>query len=161
MTVDTTDDSPDQETLGAIREALATGDLKRATALLGRPYRMSGKIVAGERLGRRLGYPTANVDLRRRQSAVMGIFAVRVHGLDQGPKNAVASVGSRPTFNGTKPLLEVHVFDFDDDIYGRYIHVDFIARLRGQQKFGSVDELVAQMHVDADNARSILAMDAA
>ncbi len=145
----------------AIREALARGDLKRATTLLGRPYRMSGKIVAGERLGRRLGYPTANVDLRRRQSAVMGIFAVRVQGLDEGPKDAVASVGSRPTFNGTKPLLEVHVFDFDGNIYGRYIHVDFIARLRDQQKFGSVDELVAQMHVDADNARSILSMDAA
>lgn len=142
----------------AVREALATGDLKRATTLLGRPYRMSGKIVAGEKLGRKLGYPTANVDLRRRQSAVIGIFAVRVHGLDGGPRDAVASVGSRPTFNGSKPLLEVHVFDFDGDIYGRYIHVDFIARLRDQQKFDSADELVAQMHVDADNARSILAM---
>lgn len=142
----------------AVREALAVGDLKRATTLLGRPYRMSGKIVAGEKLGRKLGYPTANVDLRRRQSAVIGIFAVRVHGLDGGPRDAVASVGSRPTFNGSKPLLEVHVFDFDGDIYGRYIHVDFIARLRDQQKFDSADELVAQMHVDADNARSILAM---
>ena len=145
----------------AVREALATGDLKRATTLLGRPYRMSGKIVAGEKLGRKLGYPTANVDLRRRQSAVIGIFAVRVHGLDGGPRDAVASVGSRPTFNGNKPLLEVHVFDFDSDIYGRYIHVDFIARLRDQQKFDSADELVAQMHVDADNARSILAIGAA
>lgn len=145
----------------AVREALATGDLKRATTLLGRPYRMSGKIVAGEKLGRKLGYPTANVDLRRRQSAVIGIFAVRVHGLDGGPRDAVASVGSRPTFNGSKPLLEVHVFDFDSDIYGRYIHVDFIARLRDQQKFDSADELVAQMHVDADNARSILAIGAA
>ena len=142
----------------AVREALAVGDLKRATTLLGRPYRMSGKIVAGEKLGRKLGYPTANVDLRRRQSAVIGIFAVRVHGLDGGPRDAVASVGSRPTFNGSKPLLEVHVFDFDGDIYGRYIHVDFIARLRDQQKFDSADELVAQMHVDADNARSILEM---
>ena len=145
----------------AVREALATGDLKRATTLLGRPYRMSGKIVAGEKLGRKLGYPTANVDLRRRQSAVIGIFAVRVHGLDGGPRDAVASVGSRPTFNGNKPLLEVHVFDFDSDIYGRYIHVDFVARLRDQQKFDSADELVAQMHVDADNARSILAIGAA
>ena len=145
----------------AVREALAVGDLKRATTLLGRPYRMSGKIVAGEKLGRKLGYPTANVDLRRRQSAVIGIFAVRVHGLDGGPRDAVASVGSRPTFNGSKPLLEVHVFDFDGDIYGRYIHVDFIARLRDQQKFDSADELVAQMHVDADNARSILAIGAA
>lgn len=144
----------------AIREALGAGDMQRAAALLGRPYRMSGKIVKGDRLGRTLGYPTANVDLRRRQSAVMGVFAARVHGLDGGPHDAVASVGSRPTFDGTVPILEVHLFDFDDDIYGRYIHVDFIGWLRGQEKFDAVDELVAQMHVDADNARSVLAANA-
>lgn len=141
----------------AIREALTDGDLPTATALLGRPYRMSGKVVMGEKIGRTLGYPTANVDLRRKQSAVMGIFAVRVHGLQGGVKEAVASVGSRPTFDGTKPLLEVHIFDFDENIYGEYIHVDFIARLRGQVKYDEVGELVAQMHRDADNARSALA----
>jgi len=141
----------------AIREALWDGRLDLATALLGRPYRMSGKVVMGAKVGRSLGFPTANVDLRRRQSAVMGIFAVRVQGLAGGPKNAVASVGTRPTFNGTKPLLEVHIFDFDEDIYGAYIHVDFIARLRGQVKYDAVKELVAQMHRDADNAKSILA----
>ena len=145
----------------AIREALEAGQMDRATALLGRAYRMSGKIVEGERVGRTLGFPTANVDLRRRQSAVMGIFAVRVHGLKDGPRNGVASVGSRPTFNGTKPLLEVFLFDFDKDIYGQYIHVDFIAHLRSQMKYELVEELVAQMHIDADNARSILAADAA
>ena len=141
----------------AIREALASGATDTATALLGRPYRMSGKIVEGERVGRTLGYPTANVDLRRRQSAVMGIYAVRVHGLGPEPLDAVASVGSRPTFDGTRPILEVHVFDFDEDVYGEYIHVDFIAWLRDQQKYPSADELVAQMHIDADNARSALA----
>jgi len=141
----------------AIREALWDGELDRATALLGRPYRMSGKVVKGEKVGRSLGYPTANVDLRRRQSAVMGIFAVRVHGLGAAAHDAVASVGTRPTFNGTKPLLEVHIFDFDQNIYGHYIHVDFVARLRGQVKYDQVDELVAQMHRDADNAKSILA----
>ena len=141
----------------AIRDALARGDMKTATKLLGRPYRMSGKIVKGDRVGRTLGYPTANVDLRRRQSAVMGIFAVRVNGLDGGPHDAVASVGSRPTFAGTKPILEVHLFDFDEDIYGKYIHVDFIAWLREQEKFDMVEDLVAQMDVDADNARSALA----
>lgn len=144
-----------------IREALASGDLQRATALLGRPYRMSGKIIEGEKLGRTLGFPTANVALRRRQSAVMGVFAVRVQGLPGEPRDAVASVGTRPTFDGTKTLLEAHIFDFDEDIYGEYIHVDFIARLRSQIKFDDVDELVAQMHLDADNARSILATDAA
>ncbi len=141
----------------AIRDALGRGDTKTASKLLGRPYRMSGKIVKGDRVGRTLGYPTANVDLRRRQSAVMGIFAVRVHGLEGGPHDAVASVGSRPTFNGTKPILEAHIFDFDEDIYGKYIHIDFIAWLRDQVKFDLVEDLVAQMDADADNARSALA----
>jgi riboflavin kinase/FMN adenylyltransferase len=140
-----------------IRDALGRGDMTTAMKLLGRPYRMSGKIVKGDRVGRTLGYPTANVDLRRRQSAVMGIFAVRVHGLEGGPHDAVASVGSRPTFAGTKPILEVHIFDFDEDVYGEYIHVDFIAWLRDQEKFDMVEDLVAQMDVDADNARSALA----
>jgi riboflavin kinase/FMN adenylyltransferase len=144
----------------AIRDALGRGNMKTATKLLGRPYRMSGKIVKGDRVGRTLGYPTANVDLRRRQSAVMGIFAVRVHGLKGGPHDAVASVGSRPTFAGTKPILEVHLFDFDEDIYGEYIHVDFITWLREQEKFDLVEDLVAQMGVDADNARSALAAEA-
>jgi riboflavin kinase/FMN adenylyltransferase len=145
----------------AIRQALWDGDVDDATAFLGRPYRMSGKVVLGEKLGRTLGFPTANVDLRRKQSAVMGIFAVRVHGLPGGAKDAVASVGTRPTFDGTKPLLEVHIFDFDEEIYGEYIHVDFIGRLRSQVKYDEVEELVAQMHRDADNARSILAAHAA
>jgi riboflavin kinase / FMN adenylyltransferase len=140
----------------AIREACASGDMQRAERLLGRPYRMSGRVVRGERVGRVLGFPTANVDLRRRQCAVEGIFAVRVHGVAAAPLDGVASVGSRPTFNGTKPLLEVYLFDFDGDLYGRYIDVDFIARLRGQEKYEDVSDLVAQMHVDADNARSVL-----
>jgi len=145
----------------AIREACEAGQIERATALLGRPYRMSGKIVEGEKLGKTLGFPTANVDLRRRQSPVMGIFAVRVHGLPGGSRDGVASVGSRPTFNGSKPLLEVFLFDFDADVYGKYIHVDFIAHLRSQKKYNLIDDLVAQMHIDADNARSILAANAA
>jgi riboflavin kinase/FMN adenylyltransferase len=148
----------------AIREACEAGDMQRATALLGRPYSMSGKVVRGEKLGRELGYPTANVDLRRRRSPVMGIFAVRVRGLGgagDAPIDGVASVGTRPTFDGTKPLLEVHLFEFDQDIYGEVIHVDFVARLRGQKRYESVDDLVAQMHVDADNARAALAGSAA
>ena len=141
----------------AIRDALRQGDLERARQLLGRPYRMSGRVIRGEKLGRRLGYPTANVELQRRQSAVSGIFAVRVHGVADRPMAAVASVGSRPTFGGTKPLLEVHVFDFDGDLYRRYIHVDFVAQLREQIKFDSAAELIEQMHVDSQQAREILA----
>lgn len=140
-----------------IRAALWEGDLERATALLGRPYRMSGKVIVGERVGRKLGYPTANVNLNRKQSAVMGIFAVRVTGADWGPLDAVASIGTRPTFGGIKPLLEVHIFDFDRDIYGEYIHVDFIGRLRSEEKFDDVDELVEQMHRDSELAKEILA----
>jgi riboflavin kinase/FMN adenylyltransferase len=141
----------------AIRRLLSEGDLARATRLLGRPYRMSGKVIEGQRMGRKLGYPTANVNLRRRLSPVMGIFAVRVAGLGERPLDAVASVGTRPTFDGTKPLLEVHIFDFDEDIYGAYIHVDFIARLRSEEKFDDVAELIEQMHRDSARARQILA----
>ena len=145
----------------ATREALAAGDCRRAAALLGRPYRMSGRITRGRKVGRSLGYPTANVDIRRRQCAVDGIFAVRVYGLPNGPHDGVASVGTRPTFGIHNPLLEVHLFDFDSDIYGEYIHVDFIEHIRGVQKFADADALVAQMHRDADNARRILAAEAA
>ena len=141
----------------AIRDALAAGEVRRTTALLGRPYRMSGRVIQGRRVGRSLGYATANVDLRRRQSAVAGIYAVRVHGLPDGPADGVASVGTRPTFDLTRPLLEVHLFDFDRDIYGEYIHVDFIEHLRDEEKFESVDDLVAQMKIDEENARSTLA----
>jgi len=140
-----------------IRHLLWQGDLESAGRLLGRHYRMSGKVIEGSRLGRTLGYPTANVNLNRRQSAVMGIFAVRVSGATWGPLAAVASVGTRPTFDGTRPLLEVHIFDFDKDIYGDYIHVDFVARLRSEEKFSGANELIEQMHRDSAQARKILA----
>ena len=144
----------------AIREALEAGDVSRATRLLGRPYQMSGRVIKGRQVGRTLGMPTANVDLRRRQSAVTGIFAVRISGLKEGSVDGVASVGTRPTFDLTKPLLEVNLFNFDRDIYGEYIHVDFIAHIRDEEKFDSVEDLVAQMNKDAENARSILAAEA-
>ena len=145
----------------AIRDALREGSLERATGLLGHPYRMSGKIIEGRRVGRSLGYATANVDLRRRRSPVMGIFAVRENGRAGGPVAGVGSVGTLPTFDLINPLLEVFLFDFDRDIYGEYIHVDFIEFLRDEEKFASVEELVAQMRLDAENARSILAVTAA
>ena len=140
-----------------IRNALWVGDLEYARRLLGKDYRMSGKVIEGNRMGRTLGYPTANVNLNRLQSAVMGILAVRVSGRYWGPLDAVASVGTRPTFEGTKPLLEVHIFDFDKEIYGEYIHVDFIARLRSEEKFDDVKDLIEQMHRDSARAREILA----
>lgn len=140
----------------AIRTALCAGDMTLARQLLGRWYRMSGMVIRGEKLGRTLGYPTANVDLKRRLSPVQGIFAVKVSGLGPLPLDGVASVGTRPTFMGTKPLLEVHLFDFDENIYGRWIHVDFIARLRDEEKFENAADLVEQMHRDSAAARAIL-----
>lgn len=141
----------------AVRDALWRGDLDVATRLLGRPYRMSGKVIEGRKMGRQLGYPTANVNLNRKQSAVMGIFAVRVSGMGWGPRDAVASVGTRPTFGASKPVLEVHVFDFDENIYGQYIDVDFVARLRNEEKYDDIAALIEQMHRDASRAREILA----
>jgi len=140
----------------AVREALAAGDMQRAARLLGRDYSMAGKVVRGRRLGRQLGMPTANVNLHRRQSPVTGIFAVRVAGLGPGSLPGVASVGTRPTVEGTEPLLEVHIFDFEQEIYGRNIEVQFVARLRDEQKFADLGSLQRQMHQDAAAARSIL-----
>ncbi len=139
-----------------VREALNRGDLDRATRLLGRPYRMAGRVRLGKRLGRQLGYPTANLALQRKVVPLWGIFAVRASGSGLSDHPAVASLGTRPTVAGTDPLLEVHLFDWDGDLYGRYLDVDFVARLRDEQKFESLDALVAQMHRDAAAARTVL-----
>ncbi len=141
----------------AIRAALQAGDLGRARGMLGRDYAMSGKVIRGLGLGRKLGYPTANVNLNRRLTPVDGIFAARVSGIDGELLDGVASVGTRPTVGGVKPLLEVHVFDFDRDIYGDYITVHFVARLREERKFSNIDSMVEQMHRDAVDARAALA----
>ncbi len=141
----------------AVREALASGELERARAMLGRYYSMSGRVVRGAGLGRKLGFPTANVNLSRRLSPVYGIFAVRVAGIGDELMDGVASVGTRPTVDGTRPLLEVFVFDFAGDLYGQHIRVDFISRLRDEVKFPDLESLRVQMAIDADNARTILA----
>lgn len=144
-----------------IRRLLADGEMDRAKRLLGRNYSMTGRVVDGQKLGKQLGYPTANVNLNRRASPVAGIFAVRVGGLaaDAGPDgllDGVASVGTRPTIDGIEPLLEVHIFDFDRDIYGEYIRVDFVAKLRDEVKFPDLESMTEQMHIDAAQAREIL-----
>ena len=143
----------------AIRDALADGDLDRARVLLGRPYRMSGKVIEGHKMGRELGFPTANFALNRQTSPVMGVFAARVSGIEDQPLDAVISVGTRPTFHGTKTLVESHIFDFDGNLYGKRIHVDFIAKLRDELMFDGAEALVEQMNVDAKNARKCLAED--
>ena len=140
----------------AVRAALAAGRLGQAARLLGRPYTISARVIGGERLGRRLGYPTANLPLRRRRSPLSGIFAVRVRGIASGALPAVASLGRRPTVGGGAMLLEVHVFDFSADLYGRRIEVEFVAKLRDEARFDTLEALVAQMHRDAEAARTIL-----
>lgn len=139
-----------------IREALARGDLRQAERWLGRPYSMIGRVVRGEQLGRRLGYATANLRIERRVSPLAGIFAVKVHGVSSEALPGVASLGTRPTVGGVVPLLEAHVFDFEGDLYGREIKVEFVAKLREELRFETLDALVEQMHRDAAQARQIL-----
>jgi riboflavin kinase/FMN adenylyltransferase len=140
----------------AVRERLERGDCAGAARLLGREYRMLGRVVHGRELGRTLGFPTANLRLMRRRSPIAGILAVRVYGIGAEPLNGVASLGTRPTVNGVEPLLEVHVFDFDGDLYGREIEVEFIAKLRDELRFDSVDSMAVQMQLDAARARELL-----
>jgi riboflavin kinase / FMN adenylyltransferase len=140
-----------------IREALGRGDLDRAALLLGRPYRMTGRVRRGAELGRTLGYPTANLGLHRKVVPLWGILAVRVSGAGLVDHPAVVSLGTRPTINGVDPLLEVHLFDYDGDLYGKYLSVDFVRWLRAERKFDSLDALVRQMHCDAEQARAALA----
>ena len=139
-----------------VRERLAESDFKSARRLLGRPYRMLGRVVHGRELGRKLGFPTANLRLMRRKSPVQGVMAVRVFGIEPKALTAVASLGTRPTVGGTDMLLEVHVFDFAGELYGREIEVEFVAKLRDEVKFDSLDALTAQMKVDAAQARDLL-----
>jgi len=140
----------------AVRGRLEHGDYEGARRLLGRRYRMLGRVVHGNELGRTLGFPTANLRLMRRKSPVHGILAVRVHGIEPAPLAAVASLGTRPTVGGTEVLLEVHVFDFSGDLYGRLIEVEFIAKLRDEIKFDTLSALTEQMNIDAAQARGLL-----
>ena len=141
-----------------IRQALEQGDMASAEELLGRDYRMSGRVAHGEKLGRQLGFPTANIHLHRKLSPLQGIFVVEVFGLDKEPLRGVASLGTRPTVNETKPLLEVHLFDFDQDIYGRHIQVSFLHKLRDEQYFDSLDALIAQIRKDVEDAKAWFGM---
>jgi riboflavin kinase / FMN adenylyltransferase len=140
-----------------VRQALASGDLEHAAKLLGRAYRMTGKVVHGGKLGRQLGFPTANLRLHRRASPLAGVFAVRVTGSGLQAAPAVASLGTRPALQGQELLLEAHIFDYQGNLYRQYLHVDFFARLRDEEWFPSLDALVDQMHKDSALARRILA----
>ena len=140
----------------AIRQALKAGDLATARGMLGRDYSISGRVVRGLGLGRKLGFPTANVNLKRLLAPIDGIFAARVTGLAEGPLDGVASVGTRPTIGGGTALLEVLIFDFDRDIYGKNITVQFVKRLREERHFTDLMAMQRQMHVDVAAARAAL-----
>lgn len=139
-----------------VRALLATGDVRRAASLLGRPHRVTGVVSRGDARGRTLGFPTANiVPPTRLALPADGIYAVRVNG--GVTADGVASLGVRPTFGADgQKILEVHVFDYAGDLYGATLEVDFIDHLRGEETFQSVTELVAQMEIDAADARRIL-----
>jgi riboflavin kinase/FMN adenylyltransferase len=145
---------------GRVRAAVAAGDFATAERLLGRPYSMRGRVRHGNQLGRKLGFPTANIPVKRRRVPLAGVYAVRVRGAGTArePWPAVASLGSRPMVGGVVPLLEACLFDFDGDLYDRELEVEFVALLRGQNTFAfsSMDAMVAQMHRDAADARRIL-----
>jgi riboflavin kinase/FMN adenylyltransferase len=141
----------------AVRAALAAGNLAHANALLGRSFTISGRVAHGAKLGRSLGFPTANIRLKRKPP-LSGIFAVRVHGLEPQSRAAVATLGVRPTVSASGvPLLEVFIFDFDDVIYGRRIAVEFLHKLRDEERYPDLDALTRQIRADAARAREFFA----
>jgi riboflavin kinase/FMN adenylyltransferase len=138
-----------------IREALRSGDFTDAAHLLGRAYAIGGRVVRGKQLGRTLGFPTANLRFPK-TPALSGIYATWVHGVGDRPHASVSSFGTRPTVEGVEPLLEAHLFDFDGDLYGRHIEVEFVAKLRDELKFPDLPSLTEQMQRDAETARRLL-----
>jgi len=135
-----------------VRGHLAMGNFDEVHELLGREYRLSGKVVHGDKRGRELGFKTANIVLKNSNYPLSGVFVVRVHTEDNAVYNGVASIGTRPVFDGKVPLMEIHIFDFDDDIYGTRISVGFLKHLRNEEHFPSVDALCEQMKKDVKRA---------
>jgi riboflavin kinase/FMN adenylyltransferase len=144
----------------AIRAALAAGDLDQARQLLGRSYSISGRVVHGDKFGRELGFPTANIQLQHNRAPLMGIFAVRVHGIAANALPGVASLGVRPTVKSAgTALLEAHVFDYAGDLYGRHLRVEFLHKIRDEEKYPDIPTLRAQIGRDCDAARALLSND--
>ena len=140
-----------------IRQHLSDGELDEAASLLGKPYRISGRVIHGEKVGRQLGFPTANVALGPHRPPLRGVFAVNAHIAETGQTlPAVANLGERPTVGGRKLLLEVHLLDQSVHCYGQHLSIDFIAQLRKEIRFASLDELKAQIAKDADAARHLM-----
>ncbi|PKF79392.1 bifunctional riboflavin kinase/FAD synthetase [Vibrio sp. vnigr-6D03] len=137
----------------AIREALATDNFSHAEKMLGRPYSINGRVSHGRKLGRTIGFPTANIPLKRCVSPVSGVYVVEVNGIDGSVYGGVANIGQRPTVDGIRQQLEVHLFDFNSNLYGKQLEVSLLHKLRDEIKFDSLDALTAQIELDAEAAR--------
>ncbi len=155
QTLNTVERNGERISSSAVREALAAGNFDEAKHLLGRPYQISGHVVHGQKLGRTLGFPTLNLRIAHHKPAVMGIFVVQVHGLSEQPLPAVASMGVRPTVDDSgRVLLETHVLDQHVDAYGKVIHVEFLQKLRDEEKYVDLPTLTEAINRDAEQARS-------
>ena len=143
-----------------VRRLLAEGNMEQARRLLGHPFILSGKVAHGQKIGRTIGFPTANIALKRKVTPVRGVFAVKLYWDNSDIYEGVANVGFRPTVNGQVCQLEVHLFDFDGDLYGKAVEVELVAKIRDEQPFGSLDALKKQIKNDADRAKALLGSDA-
>jgi riboflavin kinase/FMN adenylyltransferase len=141
-----------------VRDMLGEGEFTEAEILLGRPYSVCGRVIHGEKRGRTIGFPTANVQLFRKRTPIEGVFAVTMSGIGAQQIPGVANVGVRPTFEGgTRVLLETHLFNFNQEIYGQYVEVNFRAKIRNEMRFHLLDDLTRQIQQDAAEAKQILA----
>ncbi|MDB0034688.1 bifunctional riboflavin kinase/FAD synthetase [bacterium] len=143
-----------------IRELLVKGKMEQARRLLGHPFILCGRVAHGQKIGRTLGFPTANIALKRQVSPVRGVFAVKLYWDNSNVYDGVANVGFRPTVNGQKCQLEVHIFDFDGDLYGRTVEVELVAKIRDEQPFQSLEALKTQINNDVNKAKDLLGFDA-
>ena len=138
-----------------IRETLSLSDFSTAKKLLGRPYSFEGKVVHGNRLGRSIGFPTANIWLPKNNLPIKGVFSVKIS-IDMSEFEGIANIGIRPTVGGTSPVLEVNIFDFKKEIYGKRIKVEFVKKIRDEKKFDSLDDLKKQIAKDVNTAKEQL-----
>ena len=154
-TLATVDDGAERVSSTRVREALSGGDLDLAARLLGRPYAICGRVVHGAKLGRHLGFPTANIALPPGRPVMTGVFAVRCNGAATRGLEGVASLGYKPVVASNGPAtLEAYLFDFSGDLYGRRLSIEFLKKLRDEARYASLDELVAQIRLDCDAARA-------
>lgn len=154
VNTETFDVAGDRVSSTRIRDALQNNDLALAKRLLGRPYSVAGRVMHGQKLGRTIGVPTANIRMHRFPSPLRGVYAVTVTGKHLSAQEGIANVGLRPTVNGTQPVLEAHLFDWDGDLYGQLLSVEFKAFVRSEQKFAGLDRLKQQIENDIQQVRN-------